>query len=106
ARQELPPGEVAARSEEHDHVILGGAHGGVGDVPDAGRGGGHRSAWPPNSPRSADSRRSANSPSPRDAKRSNSAAVITFAGAPTSTAASTVQRPSPESDTRPWKFSR
>ena len=42
-----------------------------------------------------------NVPRSRDSKRWYSAAVMTSAGTPASTAASTVQRPSPESDTRP-----
>jgi hypothetical protein len=47
----------------------------------------------------------ANSSSPREAKRENSAAVSTGAGTPSSIAACDVQRPSPESETRPEKFS-
>ena len=49
---------------------------------------------------------SAKSASPRELKRSYSAVVSTFAGTPSSTAASTVHRPSPESETRPAKPSR
>src|SRR6516225_2713404 len=59
------------------------------------------SAWPPNSLRNAERILSRYSPRPRDSNRSMSAAVITGAGTPWSTAARTVQRPSPESDTRP-----
>ncbi len=44
---------------------------------------------------------SANRASPRELNRSYSEAVRTWAGTPSSTAASTVQRPSPESETRP-----
>ena len=47
----------------------------------------------------------ANSSSPREAKRENSAGVSTGAGTPSSIAAWAVQRPSPESETRPEKFS-
>ena len=60
--------------------------------------------WPPNSKRIADSSLSAYSASPRDSKRANSAALSTGAGTPSSIAACSVQRPSPESDTRPAKF--
>ena len=49
---------------------------------------------------------SAKSASPRELKRSNSAALSTGAGAPSSIAAVIVQRPSPESETRPEKFAR
>ncbi len=59
--------------------------------------------WPPNSKRIAESTRSWNSASPRDAKRSRSAAARTCAGTASSIAASSVQRPSPESDTCPEK---
>ena len=48
----------------------------------------------------------ANSPSSRELKRSKSEAVSTEAGTPSSTAASAVHRPSPESDTRPEKPAR
>ena len=48
--------------------------------------------------------RSAKSASPRDSKREYSAALITGAGTPSSIAACSVQRPSPESETRPWKL--
>src|SRR6185369_15755651 len=64
------------------------------------------STWPPNPNRIADSIRSWNSASPREAKRSNSVAARTCAGTASSTAASKVQRPSPESETRPVKRSR
>ena len=46
-----------------------------------------------------------NSPLSRDSNRWYSDAEITGAGTPSSTAASTVQRPSPESDTWPLKSS-
>ncbi len=65
-----------------------------------------RSTWPPNSYRIADSTLSAKSDSPRELKRSYSAAVRTCAGTASSMAASMVHRPSPESDTRPEKFAR
>ena len=64
------------------------------------------STCPPNSKRIAESSLSANSASPRELKRSYSAAVSTGAGTPSSMAALIVQRPSPESDTRPAKFAR
>ncbi len=43
----------------------------------------------------------ANSASPREENRSKSAEASTGAGTPVSTAACSVQRPSPESETRP-----
>src|SRR5205085_344010 len=64
------------------------------------------SMWPPNCLRMADSSLSANAASPREPKRSYSAAVRTWAGMPSSIAAMTVQRPSPLSDTRPLKSER
>ena len=64
------------------------------------------SSCPPNCLRIAESTRFANSASPRDSNRSNSAADNTWTGTPSSTAASSVQRPSPESLTRPWNPSR
>ena len=51
----------------------------------------------------AESSLSAKSASPRELKRSYSAAVRTGAGTASSIAALIVHRPSPESDTRPWK---
>ena len=62
------------------------------------------STWPPNSKRIADRTRSAKSASPREEKRSKRAAVRTCAGTDVSMAAWTVQRPSPESETRPLKL--
>src|SRR5207247_5290491 len=64
------------------------------------------SMWPPNCLRIADSSLSVKSASPRELKRSYSAAVRTWAGMPSSTAAITVHRPSPLSDTRPLKSER
>jgi hypothetical protein len=61
--------------------------------------------WPPNSLRIAESTLSVNSPSPRDSNLSMRAVVITGAGTLSSIAAWTVQRPSPESDTRPLNSS-
>ena len=49
---------------------------------------------------------SAKSSSPRELKRSYSAALRTGAGTDSSIAAAIVQRPSPESDTRPANFAR
>src|SRR5207249_4799676 len=91
-REDLLVDEVAAGAEEGERVRMGGAH-----VPCP------FSRWPPNSYRMADSSRSWNSASPREAKRSKSAAARTCAGTASSIAASSVQRPSPESDTRPAK---
>ena len=62
------------------------------------------SRWPPNAKRIAESSLSAKSASPREVKRSNSAAVSTGAGTASSIAALIVQRPSPESETRPANF--
>jgi hypothetical protein len=59
------------------------------------------SACPPNWLRIADSTLPVKVPRPRDSKRSLSAAPSTLAGTPSSMAAIIVQRPSPESDTRP-----
>ena len=64
-------------------------------------------SWcPPNCWRMAESSLSAKSASPRELKRSYSAAASTCAGTPSSTAASAVQRPSPESETRPEKLAQ
>src|SRR4051795_4481601 len=63
------------------------------------------SRWPPNAKRIADRTLLANSSSSREANRENSEAVSTGAGTPSSIAACAVQRPSPESDTRPENFS-
>ena len=52
----------------------------------------------------ADISLSAYSSLPRESKRVKSAALITGAGMPSSIAACSVQRPSPESETRPAKF--
>src|SRR5581483_2483607 len=64
------------------------------------------SACPPNSERRADRTCPVNAPRSLDSNRSYSEAAMTEAGTPSSTAASTVHRPSPESDTRPLKCSR
>src|SRR5206468_10328429 len=64
------------------------------------------SACPPKPKRIAESTRFWKSASPREAKRSKSAAVSTWAGTPSSLAAAIVQRPSPESETRPANLSR
>src|SRR5258708_27286408 len=61
------------------------------------------SRWPPNSKRIADNNLSAKSASPRELNRSKSAELSTYAGTDSSIAALMVQRPSPESDTRPEK---
>src|SRR5215217_3184579 len=49
---------------------------------------------------------SVKSPRCRDSNRSKNEVVMTGAGTPSSTAARTVHRPSPESETRPLKLSR
>ena len=59
------------------------------------------SRWPPKACRMADRSRFANSASPREVKRSYSAADSTGAGTDSSIAALIVHRPSPESETRP-----
>src|SRR4029079_5162928 len=59
------------------------------------------SRWPPKALRIAESSLSAYSDSPREANRWYSAAESTGTGTPSSIAARIVQRPSPESDTRP-----
>src|ERR1700758_1050531 len=64
------------------------------------------SACPPNSERMADRIFPVNAPASRDSNRSYREAAMTEAGTPSSTAASTVHRPSPESDTRPLKSDR
>ena len=61
------------------------------------------SRWPPNSQRMAERTLSAKSSIPLELKRLKSADPITGAGTPSSIAACNVQRPSPESDTRPAK---
>src|SRR4029453_2986057 len=90
-RKDLLVGKIAGRAEEDQRVrmLRGRAH----HCP--------FSAWPPNSLRIAESSLSAKSASPRELKRSNSDAVMMWAGTLSSIAAVTVQRPSPESDTRP-----
>src|SRR6185312_15450266 len=59
------------------------------------------SLWPPNPSRIADRIFSAKVCSLRERKRANNAAVSTSAGTASSMAAFTVQRPSPESSTKP-----
>ena len=61
--------------------------------------------WPPNSKRMADSTWSAKSASPRELNRSKRAVVSTGAGTALVDGGDAVQRPSPESDTRPAKSS-
>ena len=63
------------------------------------------SRWPPNAKRIAERVRFAKSSSPRELKRENRAVASTGMGVPVSFAASSVQRPSPESETRPENFS-
>src|SRR5262249_40171800 len=95
-REDLLVGEVAGGAEEDEGV---GARGGRTLRH------GFFSAWPPNSNRMAESKRSWNSASPRELKRSKSEAARTCAGTPSSIAASSVHRPSPESETLPVKRS-
>src|SRR4249920_2834447 len=64
------------------------------------------SSWPPNCLRMADRILSAKSASRRDVKREYRAVVSTGAGAASSIAAIDVQRPSPESLTRPSKLDK
>src|SRR5271157_1004680 len=95
-RKDLLVGEIAGRAEEHQGVGRGVVH-----FKSAGF------SWcPPNSRRIADISLSAYSAAPRDSKRPNSAALRTGAGTPSSFAACKVQRPSPESDTRPENLPR
>ena len=61
------------------------------------------SRWPPKANRMAESSLSAKSRFAARANRSNSAVLSTRAGTPSSMAALIVQRPSPESETRPEK---
>src|SRR5581483_2811835 len=63
-------------------------------------------AWPPNWLRSAESTLSANSPLPRERKRSYREAVMTGVGTSWSVASWIVQRPSPESAVQPSIASR
>src|SRR5262249_25427503 len=88
--------EVAGRAVEDERVAARGAHRAL-------RSPGCFSRWPPNSKRMAERSLSAKSASPRELKRSNSAVVSTGTGTASSIAALIVQRPSPESDTRPAK---
>src|SRR5581483_2761437 len=64
------------------------------------------SAWPPKPLRMAESTWLANWSRSRDAKREYRAVDSTGAGTPSSMAAIAVQRPSPESDTRPENSAR
>ena len=94
-RKDLLVGEVA-RDAEDNQCIRGGCH------PDAPFScAAPISRWPPNPCRIADRSLSAKSASPRELKRSYSAALRTGVGIASSIAAAIVQRPSPESDTRP-----
>src|SRR6266699_6368389 len=103
AGQQLAPGQVAGRAEQHDDVVVW-----FRRVVPARR---HEpqaffSACPPNSERIAERIFPVNAPRSLDSNRSYSEAAMTEAGTPSSTAASTVHRPSPESDTRPLKSDR
>src|SRR5215471_17168688 len=104
-RQELALGEVPGRAEQHDDVVVRPR---VRTHSGRARRRGHFffSACPPNSERSADRIFPVNAPLSRDSNRWYSEAEITGDGTPSSTEASTVQRPSPESDTWPLKPSR
>ena len=97
-REDLAERQIAGHPEDDERVApLAWAHDGL---PASGF-----SACPPNCSRSADSSWSPKSASPRELKRSNSAVVSTGVGVPVSIAASAVQRPSPESETRPARWS-
>src|SRR5262249_19314532 len=85
-------GRAAEREPVHERILL---RDGLGHAS------GLFSRWPPNACRIAERTRLPHSASPRDAKRSKSDAASTGAGTPSSTAACTVQRPSPESLTWP-----
>src|SRR6185312_9471778 len=87
--------QVPSDPEDHEDV------GGLAHAPVAGF-----SACPPNAARIADIALFANRSRSREAKREYRAVVSTGAGTPSSIAASAVQRPSPESDTRPAYSSR
>src|SRR5439155_2683104 len=89
--KDLLVGEVARGAEEHQRV---GARPALPHF---------FSTWPPKPNRMADSTRFWKSAWPRESKRSYREAVRTWAGTASSMAALMVQRPSPESETRPAK---
>jgi hypothetical protein len=91
-REQLFLGQITRGSEQHE---------GVGFGLDGHRDASLRSTWPPNWARMADKTFIAIDARPRDSNRSNSDAESTGTGTPSSTAARTVHRPSPESLTLP-----
>src|SRR5687768_14925893 len=95
-REDLFVRQVTGGTEQHQGIALGFVM--VHECPPP-----CFSRWPPKPKRIALSTLFANSAEPRDSKRSNSAALSTCTGTPSSIAAWIVQRPSPESDTRPEK---
>src|SRR5215469_18914415 len=101
-RQQLALGQVPGGAEQHDDV----AGGPVIALPPSPAAHCFFSAWPPNSDRIADRIFPVNAPLSRDSNRWYRDAEITGTGTPSSTPASTVHRPSPESDTCPLKSSR
>src|SRR5579863_1427260 len=107
-REDLPVTQVPGGAEQHDGIAITTFHV-VLDVSTRHLILGARvcqedfSTWPPKPKRIADSTLFAKSAWPRDSKRPYRAALSTGAGTPTSMAASTVQRPSPESATWPAK---
>ena len=102
-REDLALGEVARGAEDDHRARLGGPPGAeAGEQRVLGELGlDHRvfTACPPNSARRAALTLAANDSSCRDAKRMKSAIVMAGAGTSSLIAASTVQRPSPESAT-------
>ena len=101
-REQLALGQVAGRAEQDEGVgrrLLPIAASLIGTLS-------LRSTWPPKPARIADSTLSATSDRPRELNRWNSAADSTGTGTPSSIAAAIVQRPSPESLTRPSNASR
>src|SRR4051812_13800673 len=115
-RHQLLVGQVAGRAEDHEGARIRGApqRQALLERVDLlllrlrrrGHCSGLLSRWPPKPFRIAERTRLPQSASPRDAKRSKSDDTSTGAGTPSSTAASTVHRPSPESLTRPAYSSR
>src|SRR4029077_18807603 len=119
-RQHPPRGAAAADGQGEGAALRdrlpsgGGDHGGLAwrripfsfDDPEPRRAHDDFSSWPPNCLRIAESTLSAKSSRPREEKRSYSAVVSTGVGTPSSIAAIEVQRPSPESETRPEKSER
>src|SRR5205823_1574170 len=100
--------QVARRAEDDEHAGVGrlAKREPVGERVLLSHCSGLFSRCPPNACRIAERTRSPQSASPREAKRLKSEAASTGAGTPSSTAACTVHRPSPESLTWPAYSSR